>query len=212
MFYDPGLPSTHTMRVRGEGAVEAPPDLCVVHLALNAMEATAEGALGRVGALANEAAKILKERGISPEAIRMRNLALNDFIDRSEQRVTARVASYQLEITIPDLDAVGGHLAALAAAAGDSLQVKSLQLGLKDPGPLRSQARRLAVEDAKSKAEELSEAAGVTLGKIVSIDDNLPIRPRMSANALAAQPAAVVPVEPGTLRVSSTVTVVYAIS
>ncbi|HSS10708.1 MAG TPA: SIMPL domain-containing protein, partial [Acidimicrobiales bacterium] len=42
---------------------------------------------------------------------------------------------------------------------------------LADPEPLRRAARRRGVEEARSKATELAEAAGVRLGHVMSIEE-----------------------------------------
>ena len=98
--------------------------------------------------------------------------------------------------------------------AGDALAVRGYQLGVRDPEPLRSLARRLAVEDAKRRADELSEAAGIRLGPIVALEDGAAAPPQAGwrAKAMAASAPSTVPIEPGEVSASSTVTITYAIA
>lgn len=47
--------------------------------------------------------------------------------------------------------------------------VSSLRFSFSDPAPLLDEARRLAAEDARSRAEALAEASGVELGGLLSL-------------------------------------------
>ena len=64
-----------------------------------------------------------------------------------------------------------------------------------------SEARKSAVEDARKKAETLAEAAGVTVGKVLSISESggmtppMPMMKAMRAQGMMAEAA--VPVEAG---------------
>jgi uncharacterized protein YggE len=73
------------------------------------------------------------------------------------------------------------------------------------------EARRLAVADARTKAELYAEAAGVTLGDLVTLNEggggsSGPFMAEMSMARSA------VPVAAGELDVSATVNVVYSIA
>jgi uncharacterized protein YggE len=141
-------------------------------------------------------------------------LSVHEYHDQSNQRVTAKIGTYQLEVTVRPVDGVGSILAALGTSAGDALQVRGIQLSVRDPEPLRSDARRLAVEDAQKKAVELSQAAGIRLGAILAIeDDNARSRvPQVRyARAMAASSGPTVPIEPGEVSAVSTIMITYAI-
>ena len=58
---------------------------------------------------------------------------------------------------------------ALDAGANRSF---GLYFGLLDPGPVEQQARMLAVEDARQRANDLAMAAGVTLGRLLAINES----------------------------------------
>jgi hypothetical protein len=78
------------------------------------------------------------------------------------------------------------------------------------PAPLLDKARAQAVADARARAETYAQAAGVTLGPIMSISESAgeaPSRPLYRAMALAAP----VPVAPGEQSVTADVTVVWEI-
>ncbi len=202
------------MTVVGEGTATGVPDRCIVHAALNVMAETVADAVSRVGVLASQVSDSLKSAGLDPVDLRTTNLNVQDFFDKGKEKVTARVASYQLEITIRQLEKLGEHLAGLVSVAGDSLQIRGLQLTIGDPEPLKREARSHAMNDARNKATQLAESAGGSLGQIVSIDDGSSVTgtPYWGFAARAAAAIPQVQVEPGSLTVTCRVAVAYAMS
>ena len=51
-------------------------------------------------------------------------------------------------------------------------ELNGVSLSFDDPDNLRQEARKLAIEKAKQKAQELADAAGITLGKVVSVSES----------------------------------------
>ena len=49
--------------------------------------------------------------------------------------------------------------------------INGLTFSIEDPTPFRQEARRLAMEDALSRAEVLAEASGIEVGKPISIQE-----------------------------------------
>ena len=204
----------------GAGTATGQPDRCALHAGLNVMAGTVGEAVDRRAALAGRAVAALHGRGIEAPDVRTTAISVRDLFDQAEKRVTARIASYQLQVTIRDLGAVGDVLGALSDEAGDSLQVHGLRLAVGDPTALAGEARRRAVLDARRAASELADAAGVRLGALLSIDGGptpaggpgtvpgLRTRPLSAGGAAGGR---VMPVEPGEVAVASTVTLTYAI-
>lgn len=112
---------------------------------------------------------------------------------------------------------LGKVLYALAHAAAEP----ELQIGytLKDPEAAKTLLLEKAVADAKTKAEALSKAAGVTLKTIRSIDYSwgsmeFAVRPmpRMLCKAEACSDSIDLDIEPDDIEASDTVTVVWEIA
>ena len=86
---------------------------------------------------------------------------------------------------------------------------------IDNPDALQMQARKIAIDDAKTKAQALAKDLGVSLGKIESFSDNN-INPVMydakAMNLSAAVPAAAPAVIPkGQNTITSDVTITYEI-
>ena len=142
------------------------------------------------------------------------NIAVQDYFDPAQQKVTARIGSYQVEVVVRRLDDASQVLGALSDSAGDALQIRGLQLGMRDAESARKTARREAVRDAQERARDLAEAAGLQLGEILAIEDS----DRSGFSGVRAMKmasvhqAASMPVEPGQISVSALVTITYAIA
>jgi hypothetical protein len=182
------------------------------------MAESAADALTKVAQIVDSATRILKDHGIPDSSLRTQNLLLHDWFDQSQQRVTARVASYELEVTTNSVDELGIVVAALAAEVEDSLQQRGVRPSLSDPDPLYLEAQKKAVSIARAKATNLAEAAGVSLGPIVSIEEQRTMGGQvhaMSSSAFRATSGQVVvppvPIEPGTLSVRAFVSIAYRI-
>jgi uncharacterized protein len=202
------------MVVVGTGVATGVPDQCILHIALNATANTPAEALALCSDAADRVVSALGREGVEPSETRTTNLSIQDFHDRATMQVTARVGSYQMEVIVRPLEDVGRVAAVLSAEAGDALQIQSLHLAVSNPGPHEQEARRLAVLNAQSKASELAHAANVTLGAILSIEDQIGrISHPMAARAMSTGVGvtASLPVEAGAVTTSCSVIVTYAI-
>jgi len=210
------MPEQPTLSVTGTGVASGSPDQCRIHISLNHIAETAADVLAATADIASKAVAALAEIEIEQCEVRTVGLSLQDFFDQSKQKVTARVGSYQLDLIIRPIDEAGGVLASLSSAVGDALQIRGINLTIEDPEPLKSQARRLAIQDAKRKAAEIAEEVGVQLGPLISIQDESsgPIRFVQTARAMPMSGqagTANVPIEAGNVSASSAVTLNYAI-
>jgi uncharacterized protein len=200
--------------VTGTGVATGTPDQCKLQVALNSMRETAASALTVCAEMVSAAITAVRSVPVEHSTVETTGLSLHDWFDKDQRRVTARVATYQLEIEVRPVDSIGAILAALAASAGDALQVQGIHLTVRDSEPLRREARHMAVEDARRKATELSHSAGVRLGSILSIEDDNS-RPqvsyRLAARTMSATAASNIPIEPGEVSAVSSILITYAI-
>jgi len=213
--YGHGVAEQRSVVVTGTGVASGTPDQCRISVALNHMAESAADALAGTAERATTAIAALGDVRAEQCEARTVGLSLQDFFDKAQQTVTARIGSYQLELVVRPIDAAGAVLAVVSAAVGDALQIRGLTLGVADPEPLKSEARRLAVRDARRRATELAQEAGLRLGAVVSVSDQAPgpVTTGFRATAMAATASGVpnVPIEAGTVSASSVVTLVYAI-
>jgi uncharacterized protein YggE len=201
--------------VTGIGLANGSPDQCRIHISLNHLAETAGAALAVTDELATKAIASLADIEAEECDVRTMGLSVQDFFDQAQQKVTARVGSYQLQIIVRPIDTAGVILSSLSSAVGDALQIRGINLTIDDPEPLRKESRQLAVQDAKTRAAEIAAEMGVELGNILSIQDQ---QAGGSFNyvqtaARAAMPmSGNVPIEAGSVSVTSVVTLAYVVS
>jgi uncharacterized protein YggE len=61
-----------------------------------------------------------------------------------------------------------------------------LQFKIGDPAAQREEAYKKAMEDAKTKAQRLADLAGIKLGKIVAVQDSVPVKNENNMNPYMA--------------------------
>jgi uncharacterized protein YggE len=127
--------------------------------------------------------------------------------DDGMQPIEGFEASNMLLITVRDLDQLGPLLDAVVTDGAN--QLNGLRFALQNPERAMAEARTAAVRDAMMRAEQLSEAAGLRLGAILSLSEGGGrAAPMMD---MAPMQRAAVPVAPGALTVSASVSMTFAI-
>ncbi len=197
--------------VTGEGSVETRPDMAVISLGVTSAAKTAAGAMAANSTQLGAVLASLKSAGIADRDLQTSGLSLNpDYSRRSENGpvIQGYIASNQLTVRVRDLAILG---TVLDAAIKDGVNtLNGVSFGVADEAPLRDEARKRAVADARHKADLLSEAAGVSLGAVTSISENGDGGgPAPQFRRAAALMAEAVPVAEGEVSLSASVTVVW---
>jgi uncharacterized protein YggE len=195
-------PPPRIMALVGLGEVRARPDIALITLGVASRAATAREALTRNNAAMAEVIDYLKQAGIDQKDIQTSNFAVNpvyvyDQNNQQPPKITGYEASNQVTVTIRKLPDLG--LVLDQAVSKGSNQIYGIAFSVAEPEPLQDQARRLAIADATRKAKLYAEAAGVTLGNITMISEQLalPPVPVYAKNQRMDAAAASVPVEAG---------------
>jgi uncharacterized protein YggE len=208
-----GGPVLGTISVTGEGHVTVVPDLASVSLGVMTIGATAGEALAANSAALAGVMERLTAAGIEARDIQTSNLSLNPNYMASDSMSAPRIQNYtasnMVTVVVRKLDMTGAVLDAAVKDGANTLN--GLSFGLADERPLQDQARVLAVADAKARASLLAEAAGVTLGPILSITEGGSYQPPQPMFRMAAESAAP-PVSGGTLDISASVTMVWTLA
>jgi uncharacterized protein YggE len=201
--------------VTGVGEVAVAPDMATVTLSILREGETARQALDAANEAVAAVIAALKEEGIAARDLQTTGLSVQPdyaYPQPTEPQAAPRITGYRVMNTITarlrDLTKVGAVIDR-AVTLGVN-QGGDIVFGNADPKPVLEQARKLAVEDARARAEVLVGAAGTTLGGLVEIVEGSggePPRP-MDAKILRMEAADSVPVEAGenTYRVQVEVT------
>jgi uncharacterized protein YggE len=118
-------------------------------------------------------------------------------------------------VTVRDLSQIGELLDAVVEAGANS--VSGIRFDVDDKTAALSEARKAAVQSAQAKAQELAEAAGVTLGPVQTINEysNFPTPimydGRGGSDMVAMEESAQVPISTGQMSLILEVNIVYEI-
>jgi uncharacterized protein len=198
--------------VSGEGSVSAAPDYAQISGGVVTKARTAGEASDANAKLMTAVIAALTNAGIARTDIQTAQFSLQPVYalpqPGGEQRLTGFSASNQLTIKVRALDKVGDTLDRLVAAG--ATDVGNISFQHSDLSKVLDQAREAAVADARRKAELYAHAAGLTLGPVAWISEDIGAAPPVfttRARAAVAMAAAPTPILGGedTLRIQITV-------
>lgn len=199
------------LTLTGEASVNVAPDLATVSIGVTTNEDTAAKALAANTEAMTKVIGQLKSAGIEESDIQTSSLSIGpvwaDGVQPSKREISGYSATNMVTVRVRNLDNLGPVLDASVADGANALN--GLGFELAEPQPALDQARKLAVEDAKRKAQLIADAAGVTLGPIMSIREGGDVG---GVRPMAAQFARdSVPVQAGEINYSSDVTITWRI-
>lgn len=102
-----------TIAVTGTGLANGSPDQCRLHISLNHLAESTAAALEMTAELATQAIAALADVQAENCEMRTVGLSVQDFFDKTQQKVTAHVASYELDLVVRPIEASGRVLAAV---------------------------------------------------------------------------------------------------
>jgi len=188
----------------GSAVISKAPDVAFVSVAVETRAKTPRDAQRQNADVMAAVVKRLGELSVPPDARRTSNLRLDQEYDVVNGRRVARdyMARNSLEIRIDDVSRAG-EIADAAVQAG-ATSIEGIRFDLKDRATLEREAVRLAVTDARARAEAAAVGAGRTLDRVLKIEDGE--RAPGPRPMVAMRMDASTMVEPGTIDVRASVT------
>lgn len=207
--------SSTGVSVSGTGSVFGEPDVAVLSLGVEAQADSVGEARAQAAESMDAMLSALRDGGVDDDDIQTSRFSVQpryNFRDGQQELIGFFVENI-VTVKIREIDDTGDLIDAAVDAGGDLARVNNLRFTIDDPAELQDEARRLAMEDAKSKAETLAEAAGVDLGAPRSISESGgPRAITFEGAAFAADEArASTPISVGELEVQISVQVVYGL-
>ena len=203
------------LSVSGLGVVYLTPDIVYINIGVNTQRENAAEAVEINKEQTSAVIQAIKDFGVDAKDIRTTNFSIwsNPQYDEFGQ---VKGSNYSVDntvnVTVRDLDKLGDLLEAAIQAGANSIY--SIQFDVEDKTEATKQARAQAVEDAKLEAQELADAAGISLVQIEDINyfESSPtpyFEGKGGGGGGAASSA--VPIQPGQLAISVTVNITYSI-
>jgi len=194
----------------GTGEMRVAPDRATVTLTSEARAKTAKDAQQQEAQSTAAVRKLLADMKIPNESVRTTSYDLQPEFDYANGKQTLRgyVARNQVQVRVDAIDRVG-ELLEVAIGSG-ATSVSGVRFDLKDSARFERDALRLAVTDARQKADTAASAAGRTVDRVLRVEEHGVVsRPPMPFVAAAREVAQAdtPPIAPGQMEFHSEVTI-----
>jgi len=202
-----------TVVASGTAIVTRAPDVAHVSLGIESRAASSRDAQRQNADKIAAVIKRLTELSIAGDARRTTGIRLEQEYDTANGRRTPKdfVARNSLELRVDDI-ARAGEVADAAVQAG-ATSIDGIRFDLKDRAAVEREALRLAVADARARAEAAATGAGRTIDRILKIEeaDRAPVPRPMIGLTAPMRAEAVTAIEPGLIDVRASVTLTASI-
>jgi uncharacterized protein YggE len=204
-----------SITLSGSGETTAAPDLARVTSGVQSEARSAREALTANNRAMTAVIEGLKQAGIAAKDIQTSNFSVGP---RYEYPQNARpvLVGYQVSntvtVTVRDLARMGETLDRIVTLGSNT--INGIGFSIDDPEKLEDEARRLAIADARRKAELYAAAGGFKLGRILTIAESSsggPQPPMPYMRAAKMEAADSVPIQGGEQSVAIQVNVTWEI-
>ena len=173
--------------VEGSGIVYAKADIANIQVGLKTgtKKTAAEATVDSTNKMNNIIAEI-KKLGVEDKDIKTSDYSLNpvyNYTNAKGQELVGYEVTQTLTLKIRDLNKIGDVIAKTTEQGAN--QIGNINFTIDDEFALKNQARSLAIDKAKEKAQLIAKQSGMKLGEVKSVVENSNpiISPMMYSNA-----------------------------
>jgi hypothetical protein len=204
--------ATPTVRAVGTATINSTPDQATVDFSVVTQATTAQGAASQNATITNTVLTALQQVLGANANIHTLNYSLSPVYSSPPNGGQGTLIGFSVSNTV---EAVVSSLALVgqvidAGTQGGASRVQGLTFGLRDPEPVRQQALQQAAIVARAHAVAMTAGAGLHAGSVIDIVEGAATTP-VSTPVAGTAAAATTPIEPGTVTITATVTVDFAI-
>lgn len=166
----------NTISVSGEGRVTATPDLATVMVGVLSQGTSAVDVKNQNNDKVNKITAFIKAQGIEDKDITTSQFSFypNQDYTNGTPKITGYQGNQTVTVKVRGIDKSQDQLNKILDGVinNGANQINGVNLTVEKLSDLQNQAKKLAIDDAKSKARQLADQAGLKLGKVVSISEN----------------------------------------
>jgi hypothetical protein len=211
-----GQTQPRTISVTGNAEVILEPDIAYVSIGVHSEAKTAKAAVATNNSQTQAVIDAIKAQGVDEKDIKTTNFSVyqsEKYAPTGESLGTYFMADNTVNVTVRDISTIGDILDASINAGANNIY--GITFDVEDKETALASGRDKAMVNAQAQAELLASAAGVTLGEVQSISyySSAPVPvyydSKMAAGVGGGGQS--VPISPGQLTLSASVSVVYSI-
>ncbi len=228
-FIGGGTSASNIISFDGKGEVSASPDLATVSLTIREESKDMKEAQTKVTTKEAAVLDFLEKNGVAKKDIKTENYSTYPKYDygnpcysyggipcrQTPPKIIGYEVSEYLSVKIRDL-AKAGEIVQGIGGIGIS-EINGPDFTVEKADQLKEEARKIAIDDAKNKAEALAGDLGVHLVRIVNFSENgnypMPMyeKSMMAADRVGGAPAQAPALPTGESKITSNVTITYEI-
>ena len=163
------LQPTPQISVNGEGKIKVTPDKVIVNFGVENSGKEAADVKKLNDETVDKVVKFIKKFGIPTSDFQTTNVSLNRDYDYDKKKYNFR-ASQTITIILKDVSKYDNLMMGLVDNGINTITNVSFESSKIED--FKSEARKLAIKDAKHKAEDYVTALGQKMGKAISVTDN----------------------------------------
>lgn len=156
----------------GTGTVSATPDTATIFVGVTTASSVAATALSSNNATSRRLLRLLVRLGISQRDVQTRSFNVfpefSNTNNNRPQRITGYTVTNDFRVIVRNIDDLGKILDEVVKGGSNTLD--SVTFSIENRERFLQQARKLAVQDAKQKANTFAKATGVKVGKLIRIE------------------------------------------
>lgn len=164
-------PANNYLNVTGVGKTYLNPDVAYISIGVQTQSEDVATALNENTTQAQAVENALTAKGVAAEDIQTTAFNITpqqQYNPDGQIAGTIYIVQNSVNVTVRDLGSLGALLESVVSAGANT--INSISYDVQDKTAAVTEARRLAVEDARAQAQELADLAGVSLGDIAALN------------------------------------------
>jgi uncharacterized protein YggE len=200
--------------VTGTGRVTVVPDIGLLNLGVEVSRPTVAEARAEAASAMDAVRTSLQQNGVEDRDITTQFFNIQpqygppEPVERGLPAIIGYTVSNQVTVKVRAVDNISTVLDGAIAAGGNATRVNGVSFTVDEPQRYEAEARDLAMADARARAEQLADLAGVQLGAARAVNEALSGSPEGPFPS-ALQRGGDTSISPGETEVTLTVSVVY---
>ncbi len=207
--------ATRTITATGSATLSYEPDEAVIGVYVVTTKDTAEESQKRNAEITAAVIAALKKAGAPSDSIETLTYTVYPEYSYSSGRnptLLGYKTTHGLKVNTAQINSVGSLIDASSSEGANQFDNIQFRLSDRKLEQVRSELFAAATQNARSKASSMAKAAGVKLGKVMSLSESISgVIPFYAEAKAVGSSLAPTPIQPGNVEISGDVTVVYEI-
>ena len=205
------------LTVIGMGVVGADPDVVEINLGVEVIAKTVGSANEKASTSMSRLQKVISQYDIEDDDLKTSRFNVSpqyNYRNESGPEIIGFRVTNTVTVKFREMEDIGSFIDDAVSIGGNNIRINNIYFKVENSDDYLNLARKLAIENARNKAELFADAAKVQLGSVVRLSDSSNAAspmPRMSLEMASPSSSSVTPISPGQQDISIQVSVTFEI-